>query len=223
VAFLCGVAAAGAAPACGGSFSNAGDSQTAGAGGASDKGGSNGKGGNTGKGGSAATAGNAGASSGVQCGTKTCNGVVSKEFQDFEIPGCCADAASERCGLDSSVLAMFGPTFGEACQPLAQPGSDDASCPKSAAAPVQGTGFSIQFPGCCQANGSCGYRLDSVAGGLIQLGLGCVDSSPFLDGGTPATCGGGGAAGEGGMGGAGPVSFGEGGISGEAAGGASSG
>ncbi len=111
---------------------------------------------------------------------------------------------------------MFGPTFAEPCQPLAQPGVKDATCPNSAATPVSGTALTIKFPGCCRSNGQCGYQLDSI-GGVIALGLGCVDSAPFLDGGTPASCGdnAGGSGGEGGLGGAGPImSAGEGGMAG---------
>jgi len=113
------------------------------------------------------------------------------------IAGCCADAKTSHCGLDSSELAMFGATFSEPCQPLAQPGTADASCPLSAKAPVQGTGLEIQLPGCCRPDHTCGYQLDKV-GGLIQVGLGCVDATPFLDGGTPQSCGDIGAAGAGG-------------------------
>jgi hypothetical protein len=65
----------------------------------------------------------------------------------------------------------------------------DTSCPDSAKTPVTGSTLEIQFPGCCRDNGTCGYLLDKL-GGLFQLGLGCVDSSPFLDGGTPSKCGG---------------------------------
>ncbi len=125
----------------------------------------------------------------VPCGKNTCKGLTLGLQQSFDIPGCCADPDTSSCGLDSSGLAMFGPSLGMACQPLAQPGKLDPACPESAAAPVTGTPIPIKFPGCCQANGFCGYQLDSIAGGLIQIGLGCVDSAPFLDGGTPRSCG----------------------------------
>jgi hypothetical protein len=124
----------------------------------------------------------------LSCGTKTCTGVTIPQAQNFAIPACCADDASSKCGLDSTFLSMFGPTFSDPCQPLAQPGTLDKSCPASPKSPVQGTALTISFPGCCRADHTCGYQLDTI-GGLIRLGLGCVDSAPFLDGGTPSECG----------------------------------
>jgi hypothetical protein len=135
----------------------------------------------------------------VTCGNTICTGMSFPELKNFDIPGCCADAATSQCGLDSSVLSMFGQTFTRACQPLHQPGVLDSACAGSPEQTV--SGIPIQFPGCCQANGKCGYQLDTIDG-LIPLGLGCVDSTPFLDGGTPAACGEN-AGGEGGMGGVG--------------------
>jgi len=88
------------------------------------------------------------------------------------------------------VLSAFGPTFDPACQPLAQPGSPDSSCPDSVKTPVETAGgvFEIQFPGCCRANNTCGYDLNTL-GGVYRLGLGCVDATSFLDGASPQTCG----------------------------------
>lgn len=135
------------------------------------------------------------------CGAKTCTGVLIPQASNFAIPPCCpTDTSVNQCGLDSAFLSMFGPTFSEECQPLAQPGTPDPSCPDSPKSAVQGTALTISFPGCCRANRTCGYQLDTI-GGLIRLGLGCVDSTPFLDGGTPAACGD--IAGEGGAGGQG--------------------
>ena len=131
----------------------------------------------------------------MKCGTATCNDVVLP-IGDFTIPACCAEATNQ-CGLDSSVLSAFGPTFTEACQPLNQPGEVDSTCPNSAKTPVTGSTLEIQFQGCCRDNGTCGYMLD----GLFPLGLGCVDSSPFLNGGVPSRCGGGGEGGASGAGG----------------------
>ncbi len=148
----------------------------------------------------------------VTCGTSSCNDDVINipNAPSFDIPACCSDEASSKCGLDSSFLAMFGPTFSVACQPLAQPGTPDASCPDSPSSPVTGTSFVISFQGCCRANHTCGYDLDKI-GGLFPLGLGCVDSTPFLDGGTPQACGDSGGAGQGGAGGEGATSAGAGG------------
>jgi hypothetical protein len=49
-------------------------------------------------------------------------------------------------------------------------------------------GISVNFQGCCRAETqSCGYLVDRVS--VISVGLGCVDSSPFLGGATPMACG----------------------------------
>jgi hypothetical protein len=71
--------------------------------------------------------------------------------------------------------------------------------------PLELGGAEIHLPGCCRPDHICGYQLDKV-GGLFQVGLGCVDATPFLDGGTPQSCGdlgAAGAAGDGGSAGAG--------------------
>ena len=200
VLFLGALVAAVAVPACGGSSN---DSSSSGGG----SGGTGGKG-SSGSAGSVARAGSGGASTNppVSCGKSTCNGVTIAipGAAGLDIPACCSDETTSKCGLDSSFLAMFGPTFDVACQPLAQPGTPDDNCAASPKTPVTGTSVSIDFPGCCRANGTCGYQLDTL-GGLFRLGLGCVDSTPFLDGGTPAACGSAGGAGQGGAGGDGPT------------------
>jgi hypothetical protein len=190
----CGVLALSAAPACGGS---AADPQSSAAGSAGHSGS-----GNSGNGARAGSAGSA-APTPITCGSKSCSGLVIP-IQSFVVPPCCADAETSHCGLDSSVLATFGPTFAEACQPLAQPGTKDSACPASPATPVEGTGLSLSFPGCCRPNHTCGYQLDTI-GGAFPLGLGCVDAAPFLDGEAPQACGDQGAAGAGGAGGDGSV------------------
>ena len=189
---VCAALAASAVPACGGSAS---DSNLGRAGGGS--GGRLGAGGN----GSVARAGTSGTAGSAQpapvsCGTAMCRPVVIPfpVPTGFTIPGCCADAETNHCGLDSSVLAMVAPTFSEACQPLAQPGSADSSCPNSPKVALQDSGVTIDFPGCCRPDHTCGYQLNSIAG-AFKLGLGCVDSTPFLDGGAPQPCGETGAAG----------------------------
>jgi hypothetical protein len=191
--------AAVAVPACG----STSDSKPTGSGGSGGDGTGGAGAGNTdrgGKGGAAAggTSGNFTPES-VPCGSTACIGVVIPQAQNFAIPGCCADPATSTCGLDSTFLAMFGPTFQDPCQPLAQAGVLDMICPSSPKAVVQGTALTISFPGCCRSNGLCGYDLDTI-GGIISIGLGCVDSEPFLDGGRPMACAGG-AAGQGGGGG----------------------
>lgn len=210
LACVLGVASLALASACGGSSSNPGTDAGGGNGGKGSTGGSAGKTAMSG-------AGNAGAAPSMKCGTATCKAVVLP-IGDFTIPPCCADEATSQCGLDSSVLSAFGPTFTEACQPLNQPGVLDTECADSAKTPVTGSTLEIQFPGCCRANGTCGYLLDKL-GGLFPLGLGCVDSSPFVDGGTPSQCG----TGEGGASGAAGASSGGASSGGASSGGASSG
>jgi len=218
VLFVSALVAAVAVPACGSSSDS--PSPSGGAGGAAGSSGAAARGGSSG-------GGEAGANDAapVPCGTKMC------PSDTLAIPGappvvlaaCCADEAKSTCGLDTSFLSMFGPSFPDRCQPRDQPGQRDAACPDSTSTPVKGTSYSISFHGCCRAETkTCGYDLTKLVD-IFPLGLGCVDSSPFLEGGSPAACGEatggqGGAAGEGstGLGGA-PGSAGEsatGGVSG---------
>jgi hypothetical protein len=211
-----------AVSACGNTSDSTPTTASGGSGGSLGQAGSAGRGGSSGavaRGGSGGDS----ATQSVACGTSSCKeATLPIPGAPLVIPGCCSNADTGTCGLDSTFLAMYGPTFAVACQPLAQPGTLDKTCPDR---DTTVSGVNISFPGCCRANGSCGYQLDNI-GGLPQLhlGLGCVDSSPFLDGGTPNTCGDMGAAGAG-EGGGGPGSAaGAPGAAGEsAAGGASSG
>jgi hypothetical protein len=182
----CSVLAFSASPACGGNASDPGVG-TAGSAGSPAQSAS-------GSGGSIARAGSPGAAAqptAIECGSKSCTGLLIP-IRDFVVPPCCSNETTGQCGLDSSALSSFGPTLSESCQPLAQPGTKDATCPDSPMTAAQG--LAISFPGCCRPNHSCGYQLDSVAG-LFPLGLGCVDAAPFLEGSAPQTCGEAGAAG----------------------------
>ena len=193
-----GVFAVIAAAACGGSASDPHEPSAGGAGNGAHAGSSG-----NGALGRAGGAGMATAPSRVPCGSKSCTGLVIP-IVEIPVAACCADEATNHCGLDTSGLASFGPMFAEACQPLAQPGTKDATCP-SAAAPVDlptGGTLPLQFPGCCRANHTCGYQLDTI-GGAFPLGLGCVDATPFLAGEAPQPCGETGAAGAAGAAGAG--------------------
>src|SRR6478735_8599864 len=117
--------------------------------------------------------------------------------------GARAGAANGGSGLDSSALDMSGMmTFAEACQPLDQPGTTDESCPQSPKVPVPNTGLTVELPGCCRPDHTCGYELDTI-GGVVKLGLGCVDANQFGDGGTAQSCGAGAAGAGGDNGGAG--------------------
>jgi hypothetical protein len=212
VAFTSGMVLAIAASACGGHSSSSDDSSVAGLGGAGLGGGSHG-----GAGRSSGTAGKASVPTPVPCGDEMCDG-ISVPLAQLEVPGCCADARTNTCGIDTSALPMMASSQGlPACQPVAPAGKPDATCPSSATIPVMG--IPVTAPGCCTPTGVCGYDLDRV-GGFVSLGLGCVDSTPFIDGGMAIRCGGNAVAGEGGMGGAGPEALGDGGSSGFAASGA---
>jgi hypothetical protein len=180
------------ASACGGSDTS-GAPAAAGTAGAGTAGtGTSGTGGSAGNqaGGSSGTSGTGG-SLDVSCGSMQC---THAGFGTLSFPACCPTGTNDTCGLDSSILAMYGPSFADPCLPLHAPGVNDANCPPRT---VMANGLSVPLPGCCRSDtGTCGYNLDNP-GGLLPLNLGCVDSTPFLDGGAPLTCGdgGGGAAG----------------------------
>ncbi len=219
VALTSGVVAAVAAPACGGSSSNSDEPRGTNVGGAASGGvGGSSRGGVGTSSGGAGTAGSTGTPTAVPCGDQTCKG-VSIPLAQLEVPGCCADAKTNTCGLDTTALPVMASGQGlPACQPVGPAGKPDVTCASSPAIPVMGT--SVSAPGCCTPSGVCGYDLNRV-GGFISLGLGCVDSTPFADGGTPVACGPSTATGDGGMGGAGPEPTGDGGMSGSAGSGAS--
>jgi hypothetical protein len=196
VALMYGAVAALAAPACGGHSSGSDDASEAGSGGGAGAGAGGSSPGGAGK--SSGSAGKAGVPTPVPCGNEVCTG-ISIPLAQLEVPGCCADAKTNTCGVDTSALPMMASGQGlPACQPVAPAGKPDVTCPSSATIPVMG--IPVTAPGCCTPTGVCGYDLDRI-GGFVSLGLGCVDATPFMDGGTPLTCGGNGASGEGGMGG----------------------
>lgn len=122
----------------------------------------------------------------VACGELLCQPLVVAALQP--VAPCCADEAKSLCGLDTSLLEGFGAMSVRDCEPLDQPGEPDSSCPRSAPFDT-GSGLEIPpFEGCCaEATGTCGYLVDRVLG-VIPIGLGCIDSSPFLEGETPASC-----------------------------------
>lgn len=148
--------------------------------------------------GSSGSAGRGGGGGGgpVACGTTTCDPLVLP-FGFDPVPACCE--AEEACGLDATFLEGYGAVFDERCQPRDQPGIADGSCPDSPATLVPDTSLSISLKGCCRTEtNTCGYLFDEIAN-VIEIGLGCVDSGPFLDSGQAPPCGvPGGAGGEGG-------------------------
>jgi len=127
----------------------------------------------------------------IMCGADTCGPLTLPFDPKYVAPCCTADGA---CGLDSTPLAKFNFVFDEVCQPTNQPGDADISCPASPDLMIptsSGTLSAPGFPGCCRAEThTCGYLMDKF-GGILPLNpaLGCVDSAPFLDGGTPSACG----------------------------------
>jgi hypothetical protein len=124
----------------------------------------------------------------IQCGADTCEGVDVPISGYAPLEPCCAEG--DKCGLDSSFLSAFGIMFSEACQPKHQPGVPGQGCPDSAKPTFAGSTVDIPaFPGCCRLEShTCGYVLDSLLGTFIKADLGCVDSTPFLDGGTAQDC-----------------------------------
>jgi hypothetical protein len=134
----------------------------------------------------------------IECAAETCSALVLP-FPDLDpIAPCCTD--DNACGLDSSFLAEYGAMFSETCQALDQPGELDSECPKSAPLMRPELMISVTFEGCCRVEtGTCGYMLDKLFN-LVEIGLGCIESTPFLDGGTALPCTPG-AGGEGGTGG----------------------
>jgi hypothetical protein len=135
----------------------------------------------------------------ITCGANSCDGQTVISGIDPLKP-CCA--ANDACGLDSTFLSQYGPMFSEACQMRDQPGVLDTSCPDSLQLTLPNGGGKLEaLKGCCRnETHTCGYLLDSILNGFVPIGLGCIESTPFLDGGTADSCGsgGGGAAGGGG-------------------------
>lgn len=124
----------------------------------------------------------------ILCGSDTCEGVLVPITGYDSLEPCCAEG--DKCGLDSSFLSSFGIMFSETCQAKHQPGVVGQGCPESPKPMFAGASVNIDpFPGCCRLDThTCGYVLDSALGGLIKPELGCVDSTPFLDGGTAQDC-----------------------------------
>lgn len=116
---------------------------------------------------------------GVDCGEERCR---TAEVGDFMFTGCCASEEASTCGLDLSGVGVLIGLVMPGCEPLDRAGSEDDSCdaspPLQAAIPdVDG----ISLPGCCQAQGQCGYFAN-----LQGIGFGCVSPTRFgFDEGAP--------------------------------------
>lgn len=174
-------------PGCGSSSS--GGSGGTGGGSAGTAGTGTGGSAGTGTGGSAGSSGgSAGADGGLNktCGTASCTGASVAGI--VNVNACCPPTPNT-CGLDTKPLQTFGFTFNPVCQPKNQPGNLDSSCSDFTISPV--TGVTLTLKGCCRPAGQCGYMANTIdAGtfGTFQLGMGCVDSTPFLEGGAPKSC-----------------------------------
>jgi hypothetical protein len=122
----------------------------------------------------------------IMCAEETCEGVPINIAGYESLQPCCAEG--DQCGLDSSFLSAFGVMFSETCQAKDQPGVEGQGCPDSA--PPSFPGVELPpFKGCCRvATHTCGYVFNEVLMGLIKPKLGCVDSTPFLEGGTAMDC-----------------------------------
>jgi hypothetical protein len=103
----------------------------------------------------------------VSCGGTVCSPYLPP-VPDPPIPACCTTGSdsSDVCGLDLSVQ------FAATCEALGQAGTPDNYCPS-----YSQPGFpyppGTTLPGCCRADGMCGYWDDQ------WLGLGCVKPEMF--------------------------------------------
>jgi hypothetical protein len=170
----------------------------------------------------------------VECGAAMCESVelMIPIPTPLYVDVCCADAAADSCGVDTTFLEASGAMFAQKCQAQDQGGDEDEDCPSSAdvtvpASPGSSTMFPVEgFKGCCRAEtGTCGVLVDEVTapilGTLAEFNLGCIDAEPFFPGEDPIPCGpgagGSGGAGSGGAGGE-TASSGAGGAGGDAGG-----
>jgi len=86
----------------------------------------------------------------------TCD-VATCPTSSFGLSSCCTDTGC--CGYDATALSAAA-----GCLEADAPGSADSSCPS---AMVTVMGFTVDLPGCCRGDGTCGV-MDSFAG------LGCT-------------------------------------------------
>lgn len=100
----------------------------------------------------------------ITCGTATCNPVDATFMM---LAPCCPEGLENQCGL----VIPEGIGNGS-CVAMDQPGSEDETCEGYNL--VVGTS-EIDLPGCCTAQGKCGY---STAGTQLEglgINLGCVN------------------------------------------------
>jgi hypothetical protein len=114
---------------------------------------------------------------GVECGAETC---LDAELDGlgYGASACCADEGNSLCGLDMSVLGLFLKLSNPGCEVLDKAGSCDPACGASGPIPVIGLDApdeGLTLPGCCQADGVCGFQANF--GGF---GFGCVGAERFV-------------------------------------------
>ena len=152
--------------------------------------------GGTGTGGTGGTGtGGTGGAASITCGTDTCAG--SNFAGIVDLPACCAGASNDKCGSDLTQAHALLAAIPAGCMEHNQPGNVDTNCQTIS------IGGQINAPGCCRPSGTCGVTIDLTGAGGPNFG--CTDSTPLIDGGTPASCtptdGGTGTGGTGGAGG----------------------
>ena len=177
-----------------GSSSSSGGASTGGASGAGASAGTGastpdaggGSAGTGGVGGGGGTGGSAGSTGGMGGATTMCGGQTCSEASLLgliNLPACCPTSNPSTCGLETSSVVAFEPLWPLDCVELDQPGNADSSCPMEQ---LSVGAMSLPLPGCCRPGGTCGWIFD-----LTSLGgpnVGCADSTPFLDGGSPMSC-----------------------------------
>ncbi len=115
----------------------------------------------------------------VECGSEMCPGATIDGF-GIGTQGCCADQDEGICGLDMSTLGLLLNLEDPGCEQLNRPGSCDPACGPSEAIALPSFGGAdvpadgVQLPGCCQADGTCGFQANF--GGF---GFGCVSPDRF--------------------------------------------
>ncbi|HEX3596705.1 MAG TPA: hypothetical protein VHU80_16455 [Polyangiaceae bacterium] len=127
-------------------------------------------GGRTGTGGTISVDGGDGGVVGIPCGTNHCS---ARTVGRYVYPACCAGAAKDECGLDTTV------NDGPGCVAPDQAGALDSICRD-----MDATDGSTTYYGCCRPDGKCGVEYDLPGGPRF----GCVDPTNLgLAAGKPCT------------------------------------
>lgn len=107
----------------------------------------------------------------AECGTVTCEGVLRQLGQvTLTVDGCCADEATEACGL-----IVPEPIGNGSCVALNQPGDLDTACEEYDLPGKSQLSFLPKLPGCCTPTGTCGYSTEGTSLETLGISLGCVN------------------------------------------------